>query len=225
MTLFDKSFRLALIASAALLTACPEPKDDTGTGAGATDADTDADSDTDTDTDTDSDTDADADTGLAYMYFVGGFESSGGTVTSAEFGYGFYGAIVGDWVCTGKGSMGISDDSPEPGCPDCEWEFQSEGVTGSTAVGDYCEGLGVTDGIADEAGAYGWGYSPAYDYEYNGDIYPLEQVVFLYITDYSWFAFANNYGGSEVVTGNAESLTFARGVYSGGEPVYYYYYL
>jgi len=224
MTLFDKSFRLALLASAALLTACPEPKDDTGVE--LADADTDTDTDSDTDADTDTDTDADADTGLAYMYFVGGAESSGGTVTSAEFGYGFYGVISDDWICTVKGGMGISDSAPEPGCPDCEWEFQSEGVSGGTAEGAYCESLGLTDGsVVDGQGAYGWGYSPSYDYEYNGDIYPLEKVVFLYITDYSWFAFANNYGGNESVFGSAESLTFARGVYSSGSPVYYYYYL
>lgn len=220
MNLFDKSLRLALLAGASLLIACPPgDKDETGD---ASDADTDADSDTDTDSDTDADTDSDVETGLVMAYFLGDFATSAGEFTSGSFGIGYYGLGMEDWACSMTGDLPYEGEAAA-GCPDCDWSFDLGPITGSVGTGDYCDQMGLADGSFDTYFDYSWGYAPVYYYDYAGTPLALEQSLMLYGSD-GWFAFAFNYNGRDWVYGDAEALSTVRPVFSSSGYVYYYYY-
>jgi hypothetical protein len=219
MTLLDKSLKLALFASVALLSACPTTDEDKDTSDTDTDADTDAD--TDSDTDTDTDTDTDVDTGLALALFIGGFETAGGEYVDANFGFGYYGLAAEGYICESTGTLPYQGDAPA-GCPDCAWSFDLGPTEASVATGTDCDDFGLSDGALDGYFDYSWGFSPVYNYDYNGELLPLENSVMLYID--GWFSFAFNYGGRYWVDGDETASTFARPIYSDGAPVYYYYY-
>ncbi len=173
--------------------------------------------------------DREAETGIGQFYFLAEFEMDGTspdfTFASASFGYGMYSIALDDWACQLTGPLGNAGDAAA-GCPDCEWSFEATGVTGSTGVGDLCEDFGLTDGGADDAGAYSWGFAEKYYYDYAGTPLQFDNSVMLYIDSESgWFPFAFNYGGRDRVSGDASSLSVARpGNNSAGEYVYYYYY-
>ncbi|MDO9280524.1 MAG: hypothetical protein Q7U06_01350 [Pseudomonadota bacterium] len=220
MTLFDKSLKLALLASVALLTACPDKEaDDTAVPA---DADTDTDADTDADTDTDTDTDADADTGVAQFYFLADFTTDGaGAYVDANFGYGMFGIVDQDWACSVLGNMPYVGEA-SAGCPDCDWAFDLGAVEGSVAEGPYCDQF-FEDGYVDGSNDYEWGFSDVYYYDYEGTPLALENVIHLQYEG-DWIQFAFNYGGRDWVTGDATASSVARPISNNGAYIYYYYY-
>ena len=219
MNLFDKSLRLALLAGATLLVACPNSdKEETGE---PSDADTDTDA--DTDSDTDADTDADIETGVAMAFWVANFATSAGEFTSGSFGYGHYGLIAEDWVCLGGGDLPYEGEAPA-GCPDCEWSFNLGAIEGYTAKGTYCDQFPAgADGALDTYFDYSWGYSPMYYYDYNGTPLAFEQSIMLYTDE--WFAFMYNYNDNGRVSGNAEAISGARPWFDGTSFYNYFYYL
>ncbi|MDP2311550.1 MAG: hypothetical protein Q8P41_01490 [Pseudomonadota bacterium] len=219
MTLYDKSLKLALLASVALLTACPpDNKDDTGTP-----ADVDTDTDADTDTDTDTDTDADVDTGVAQLYWLVDFATPAGEFESAQLGFGVFGFVDQDWACQVQGEMTYEGEAAA-GCPSCDWSFDLSAVSGSVAEGPYCDQF-FADGYVDTYFDWNWGFSDEYVYyDSKGNPYAIEQALFINSgTDWGMFAF--NYGANfQMITGDAESLHAESAASDGTSYLYYYYY-
>jgi len=219
MTLFDKSIKLALLASVALLTACPVDKDADDT---APPADADTDTDADTDADTDTDTDADADTGVAQFYCLADFTTDGaGGYVDANFGYGMFGIVDQDWACSVTGNLPYEGEA-SAGCPECDWAFNLGPAAGSVAEGPYCDQF-FEDGYVDGAFDYEWGFSDVYYYDYEGTPLALENVIHLQYEG-DWIQFAFNYGGRDWVTGDATASSLARPISDGTSYLYYYYY-
>ena len=210
MSLFDKSLRLALLAGATLLVACPnDGKDETGE---ETDADTDA--------------DTDVDTGVMQQYFAGQFVVPGGEFSTGAFGYSFIGLESENEECGIMATLAQSADEAPGGCPDCDWSFDLSNVDGGLVSGDHCGDIGITDGFFTGYLEYSWGFASEYEYYYAaaGTYLPLTNTVFLNTTG-EWFMFAFNYGSTYSVTGDAESSEMLRPAFSSaGDYVYYYYY-
>jgi len=172
--------------------------------------------------------DREAETGIGQFYYLGDFQMEGTspdtTFASASFGYGVYALGLDDWACQLTGALGDGGDAAA-GCPDCEWSFQATGVTGSVGVGDLCEDFGLTDGGADESGAYSWGFAEKYYYDYAGTPIQFDNNILLYIdADSGWFDFAFNYNGRDWVTGDVSSSSMVRPGFTSSGYAYYYYY-
>ena len=194
-----------------------------------TDTDTDADTDADADTDTDADVDSDVETGIVQLYFVGSFqteeddENEGSyTFEQAYFGYAYL-SPTRDRICEVTGDLFFEKEAPVPdGCPDCEWAFNLSGATNSTVDGD-CDQFDITEEDLEGAFDFSWGFTPSYNYNYNGTYVPLASLMLYYNT--YWFAFAFDYNKRHWVSGGAEDLSIERPAFdTNGSYIYYNYY-
>ena len=182
--------------------------------------------DTDTDDDDDEETDPDdtgwADTGYGTLYSIGGFTMDGEALSSAYFGYTLWGIPQGRSVCDLYGFMSYAGEAHD-GCPECKWTFAMDAVEDSVATGSDCDDFGWYDGVIDGWGDGEWGFTDHYDFDYNGNIYPLDDVVFSFYAGgdyYGWYLAAFNYGGNGSVYATESSVSF----YRLASYDYYYYY-
>ncbi|MFZ5478885.1 MAG: hypothetical protein ACOZNI_19080 [Myxococcota bacterium] len=213
-----------------LLAACPQATlvvDDTGKDVdGETDADADADTDADTDTTVIDDTGettttTETDTGIAVMFYAGGFTATHGAYEEGWFGWGFYGLLIEDNACQAYGTM--TEDGPaEHDCPQCEWTFTLSGPSDMVEEGPYCDGfwLSLTD-YEDALIGWEWGFAESYALTYADQVFYLDESVLLYQDGYGFWPIAYNYRGYERVESDGDEVSFWG--YASGE--YYYYYL
>lgn len=228
MTLFDKSLKLALFASVALLTACP------------TDADKDTD-DTDIPKETD-DTDLPPpDTGFGAAFWKGSITTTEAegvyTFESGKFGLDVFGILSEEWACTVLGNLSLDAEPAAAGCPDCLWAFDLTSPMGAVPEGPYCETmidaeLLVADGL-DETMNYSWGFATHHTHVQTSGTYEFEETMFLRVdtTDAEWQWFT--YNSAQLDRFNIDATTtpgtvdFSRLILNsaGTAPFYYNYYL
>jgi hypothetical protein len=210
--------RLFLLLPLALFAACggEAPKDDSGdTEADAdTDTDTDTDTDSDTDADTDTDTDSDVDTAIAQTWWEGSATFTVGGDWSGEESLVGYSYADGAEMC--RVTNATTGTALADTCEGCTWAFEITTGAG-TMAGDRCSGLGWADDMLSDF-SFLYGFTPRYEYDYNGTIYAYDNVL-MYGFDYYgtlyWTPFA--YGEDESVS----SIVY-RSIFPGYQ--YYYYY-
>ena len=160
--------------------------------------------------------DGGSDTGLAVLAYGGNWVTDGGAFVSGAFGFSFTSVATGASVCDAWGPW--TYDGPGATCPGCDWSFNLVVGVG-TPVGPYCADFGVTG--AEWDGFWGgWGFSPRFDFYGDGSVYVDNALLYYYSGGGYFFALAFNYGGYNMVYGNAAAGTFLKSV-----GYYYYYYL
>lgn len=191
---------LTLLAAATLyagaFTACSGGDTDTD-GGGDADTDSDSDSDSDADADSDSDTEPSSDTAIGLAVMVGGttVDVGANTYTSGYLGIQYTDMSnfpqagnslcdqIADWVYVGP-----APDAAVSSCPQCNWAFTLN-TENTTATGDICADLGVTDGSFDGI-ELPWAFSETYTYYYQGQPYEYSNFVW-------WYYDASGGGGYE----------------------------
>lgn len=231
MTLFDRSLKLALFFGTAAMVGCLPMGEDTGKGTEDTSEDTDTNGDTDTDSGGDTDTDTGGggggDTGFMQYFWYGNVATDGaGSVLGGGLGYGFYGFVDGEWLCTSTADWADAGSPAPAGCPGCDWTVNPVATT-STAVGDYCTDFGSSDDDLVGADGYAYwtypmGFAASYDWVEQG--VTVDDAVFLYIDE--WFVFAFNYSSSYywVYSDGSNVEIFRPGLVGDGYGTYDYYY-
>lgn len=220
-----------LLASALLVFAgCPgDTTKESDSSGGGGDADTDADS----DSDSDSDSDADADAGNnAVVAWSGNANGDGSTLNGGSWGFTFYpyDYDTNTWdsnpSCTAGTKLVAANGNLD--CPECEFGYLTEAVTGGSADGSACQALsdaGVVLATPDIYGGYGYQVglgvtSNLYDYGIAG--------MFIYLgwyPDPGTFLFTYEYGDYNSVTINGNNFEWARVIVdsNSGYPLYYAY--
>ncbi len=184
--------------------------------------------DDDCDTSIDEDQGACYDTGLQVAWYAGEADVSadGATFNDGRFGYditAFHTLPDLSSVCEAMGAW-TNPGTAAPACPFCDWAFNLT-VSGTGAVGPWCDDYGLTTGAWDGFTA-DWGFQDAYSYTYGGIDYNYSDLVLYGYAGY-WYLFSYNldftYAGIDYSygynTGDATSMTFHEpfGIYS-----YYY---
>lgn len=176
------------------------------------------------------------DTGTLWLVWHGSVDVTDGVLTATR-------GIAGKNLATGEYGCDIAvevqgTEPAETSCPDCEWAYAVEPVSGGTE-GPYCDAL-TRAGTMFEAGTYtdfyfgrfmdGVGWAQVYPYASGyGYTFYLENVVFAHLTSPAydgWYVYGYNYPANGVyhVRGTSESAVFEAFARNTNADAYYYYF-
>jgi len=209
----------------------PQGRCDTATeGCDSADVDTDDTEDTEDTEDTDDTDDTDdtnnpppPDTGIAELAYGARWEVDlqGASPEFIEGAFGWNFIAVGPnnpglSVCEAYGEWSVTGEGPP--CEGCDWSFNLTVGTGEPE-GVECDDFGVT-GAEWDAFQAGWGFHGNFDFYGDGTVFVQDAVLYYSAVDSYFFALGFNYGGYDMVGGDAAQGDMIRTL-----GYYYYYYL